>query len=198
MNMLKKRVVVLISGRGSNLQAIVNDTRNKDCPYQVVAVMSNNPHAEGLEFAQNNDITTAILNHKQFANREVFDQALAKLIDSFQPDIIALAGFMRILSNDFVEYFKGRLINIHPSLLPNFAGLHTHQRAIEAGVSEHGATVHFVISEVDAGQIILQAKVRVLKSDTPETLGARVLEEEHRIYPQALRLLAMDKIRVEN
>jgi len=196
--MIKKRVVVLISGRGSNLQAIVNDTRNKDCPYQVVAVMSNNPHAEGLEFAQNNDITTAILNHKQFANREVFDQALAKLIDSFQPDIIALAGFMRILSNDFVEYFKGRLINIHPSLLPNFAGLHTHQRAIEAGVSEHGATVHFVISEVDAGQIILQAKVRVLKSDTPETLGARVLEEEHRIYPQALRLLAENKIRVEN
>jgi len=196
--MIKKRVVILISGRGSNLQAIVNDTRNKDCPYQVVAVMSNNPHAEGLEFAQNNDITTAILNHKQFANREVFDQALAKLIDSFQPDIIALAGFMRILSNDFVEYFKGRLINIHPSLLPNFAGLHTHQRAIEAGVSEHGATVHFVISEVDAGQIILQAKVRVLKSDTPETLGARVLEEEHRIYPQALRLLAENKIRVEN
>ena len=196
--MIKKRVVILISGRGSNLQAIVNDTRNKDCPYQVVAVISNNPHAEGLEFAENNDITTAILNHKQFANREVFDQALAKLIDSFQPDIIALAGFMRILSNDFVEYFKGRLINIHPSLLPNFAGLHTHQRAIEAGVSEHGATVHFVISEVDAGQIILQAKVRVLKSDTPETLGARVLEEEHRIYPQALRLLAMDKIRVEN
>jgi len=196
--MLKKKVVILISGRGSNLQAIVNDTRNKDCPYQVVAVISNNPHAEGLEFAENNDITTAILNHKQFANREVFDQALAKLIDSFQPDIIALAGFMRILSNDFVEYFKGRLINIHPSLLPNFAGLHTHQRAIEAGVSEHGATVHFVISEVDAGQIILQAKVRVLKSDTPETLGARVLEEEHRIYPQALRLLAMDKIRVEN
>jgi len=196
--MLKKKVVILISGRGSNLQAIVNDTRNKDCPYQVVAVISNNPHAEGLEFAENNDITTAILNHKQFANREVFDQALAKLIGSFQPDIIALAGFMRILSNDFVEYFKGRLINIHPSLLPNFAGLHTHQRAIEAGVSEHGATVHFVISEVDAGQIILQAKVRVLKSDTPETLGARVLEEEHRIYPQALRLLAMDKIRVEN
>ncbi len=196
--MIKKRVVVLISGRGSNLQAIVNDTRNKDCPYQVVAVISNNPHAEGLEFAENNDITTAILNHKQFANREVFDQALAKLIDSFQPDIIALAGFMRILSNDFVEYFKGRLINIHPSLLPNFAGLHTHQRAIEAGVSEHGATVHFVISEVDAGQIILQAKVRVLKSDTPETLGARVLEEEHRIYPQALRLLAENKIRVEN
>ena len=196
--MIKKRVVILISGRGSNLQAIVNDTRNKDCPYQVVAVMSNNPHAEGLEFAQNNDITTAILNHKQFANREVFDQALAKLIDSFQPDIIALAGFMRILSNDFVEYFKGRLINIHPSLLPNFAGLHTHQRAIEAGVSEHGATVHFVITEVDAGQIILQAKVPVLKSDTPETLGARVLEEEHRIYPQALRLLAENKIRVEN
>jgi phosphoribosylglycinamide formyltransferase 1 len=196
--MIKKRVAVLISGRGSNLQAIVNDTRNKDCPYQVVAVISNNPLAEGLQFAENNDITTAILNHKQFANREVFDQALAKLIDSFQPDIIALAGFMRILSNDFVEYFKGRLINIHPSLLPNFAGLHTHQRAIEAGVSEHGATVHFVISEVDAGQIILQAKVPVLKSDTPEILGVRVLEEEHRIYPQALRLLAENEIKFEN
>ena len=196
--MLKKRVVILISGRGSNLQAIVNDSRNKNCPYKVVAVISNNPLAEGLEFAANNDIITAILNHKEFSSREAFDQELAKLIDSFQPDIIALAGFMRILTNDFVEYFKGRLINIHPSLLPNFAGLHTHQRAIEAGVSEHGATVHFVITEVDAGQIILQAKVRVLKSDTPETLGARVLEEEHRIYPQALRLLAMDKIRVEN
>jgi phosphoribosylglycinamide formyltransferase 1 len=196
--MLKKKVVVLISGRGSNLQAIVQDTRNKDCPYQVVAVISNNPYAEGLEFAENNDITTAILNHKQFALRETFDQQLAKLIDSFQPDIIALAGFMRILSNDFVEYFKGRLINIHPSLLPNFAGLHTHQRAIEAGVSEHGATVHFVITEVDAGQIILQAKVPVLKSDTPEILGARVLEKEHRIYPQALRLLAENKIRFEN
>jgi phosphoribosylglycinamide formyltransferase 1 len=196
--MLKKKVAILISGRGSNLQAIVQDTRNKDCPYQVVAVISNNPHAEGLEFAENNDIATATLNHKQFASREAFDQALAKLIDSFQPDIIALAGFMRILTHDFVEYFKGRLINIHPSLLPNFAGLHTHQRAIEAGVSEHGATVHFVISEVDAGQIILQAKVSVLKSDTPEILGARVLEEEHRIYPQALRLLARDKIKFEN
>jgi len=196
--MLKKRVVILISGRGSNLQAIVNDSRNKNCPYKVVAVISNNPLAEGLEFAANNDITTATLNHKEFSNREAFDQQLAKLIDSFQPDIIALAGFMRILTNDFVEYFKGRLINIHPSLLPNFAGLHTHQRAIEAGVSEHGATVHFVITEVDAGQIILQAKVPVLKTDTPEILGARVLEEEHRIYPQALCLLTENKIRFEN
>jgi phosphoribosylglycinamide formyltransferase 1 len=196
--MIKKRIVVLISGRGSNLQAIVKDARNEDCPYQVVAVISNNPHAEGLQFAQQHDIATAILNHKEFANRETFDQALIQLIDQFKADVVALAGFMRILTNDFVEYFKGRLVNIHPSLLPNFAGLHTHQRAIEAGVSEHGATVHFVITEVDAGQIILQAKVPVLKSDTPEILAARVLEEEHKIYPQALRLLAENKIRFEN
>lgn len=198
MKMIKKKVVVLISGRGSNLQAIVKDSINENCPYQVIAVISNNPHAEGLQFAQHYHIQTSVLNHKEFSNRETFDQQLAKLIDSFQPDIIALAGFMRILTNDFVEHFKGRLINIHPSLLPNFAGLHTHQRAIEAGVSEHGATVHFVITEVDAGQIILQAKVPVLKTDTPETLAARVLEEEHRIYPQALRLLAENKMQFEN
>lgn len=196
--MIKKKVVVLISGRGSNLQAIVKDSMRKDCPYQVIAVISNNPLAEGLEFAESNNITTAALNHKEFSNRETFDQALAELIDSFQPDIIALAGFMRILTNDFVEYFKGRLVNIHPSLLPNFAGLHTHQRAIEAGVSEHGATVHFVITEVDAGQIILQAKVPVLKTDTPDILAARVLEEEHKLYPQALRLLAENKVKFEN
>jgi len=193
-----KKVVILISGRGSNLQAILQDTKNKDCPYQVVAVISNNPHAEGLEFAQHNGIATSICNHKEFDSREAFDQQLAKCIDSFQPDFIALAGFMRILTKEFVEYFQGRLINIHPSLLPQFAGLHTHQRAIEAGVSEHGATVHFVISKVDAGQIILQTKVPVLKSDTPEILGARVLGEEHRIYPQALRLLSTNQIRFEN
>ena len=196
--MLKKRVVILISGRGSNLQAIVKDAKNEDCPYQVVAVISNNPHAEGLQFAQQHGIATAILNHKEFSNRETFDQALIQLIDQFKADVVALAGFMRILTNDFVEYFKGRLVNIHPSLLPNFAGLHTHQRAIEAGVSEHGATVHFVITEVDAGQIILQAKVPILKSDTTEILAARVLEEEHKIYPQALRLVAENKIRFEN
>lgn len=194
----KKKVVVLISGRGSNLQAIVKDSMHEDCPYQIIAVISNNPQAEGLQFAQQHHLQTAVLNHKEFENREAFDQALAKLIDSFQPDIVALAGFMRILTNNFVEHFKGRLINIHPSLLPNFAGLHTHQRAIEVGVSEHGATVHFVISEVDAGQIILQAKVSVLKTDTPEILAARVLEEEHKLYPQALRLLAENKIKFEN
>lgn len=194
----QKRVVVLISGRGSNLQAIITDSQHEDCPYQVVAVISNNPHAEGLQFAQQHGIATAILNHKDFANRETFDHALIQLIDRFQPDLVALAGFMRILTSDFVEHFKGRLVNIHPSLLPNFAGLHTHQRAIEAGVSEHGATVHFVITEVDAGQIILQAKVPVFKSDTPEILAARVLQEEHKIYPQALRLLAENKVRFEN
>ncbi|MEY3219790.1 MAG: hypothetical protein RIT27_1147 [Pseudomonadota bacterium] len=190
LEMLRKRVVVLISGRGSNLQAIIKDTRNEDCPYQVVAVISNNPLAEGLELAKNNHLTTAILDHKAFESRESFDLALMKLIDQFQPDFVALAGFMRILTNDFVEYFQGRLVNIHPSLLPNFTGLHTHQRALEAGVSEHGATVHFVISELDAGQIILQAKVPILETDTPEILAERVLKEEHKIYPQALRLLA--------
>jgi phosphoribosylglycinamide formyltransferase-1 len=185
----KPKLVILISGRGSNMQSIVNAIQADKLNAEVAAVISNRPDAAGLDFARDAGITSKTLDHKNFASREAFDQRLMDLIDTFDPDYVVLAGFMRILSAAFVQHYTNRLINIHPSLLPKFKGMHTHKRAIEAGESEHGASVHFVTEELDAGPVILQAKVPVLEADTEETLAARVLVEEHKLYPDALRLL---------
>jgi phosphoribosylglycinamide formyltransferase-1 len=173
--------VVLISGRGSNLEALL------DSSLPVAAVISNVPDARGLDMARKRGIVTAIVDHRCHPDRTVFDAALAEEVDRHHPDLVALAGFMRILSNAFVRRYAGRLLNIHPSLLPAFPGLHTHRRALEAGVRVHGCTVHFVTAALDGGPIVIQAAVPVLAEDTEERLAARVLVEEHRIYPQAVR-----------
>ena len=182
-----KRILILISGRGSNLQAIVQRCADEAWPASVVAVLSNRPDAEGLHFASQHGIATAMLDHRQFADRKTFDAELARLIDGFAPDLVVLAGFMRILTDGFVAHYAGRLLNIHPSLLPAFAGLHTHRRAIEAGCKVAGSTVHFVTPALDHGPIVLQATVPVLADDTPACLSARVLAVEHQIYPMAVR-----------
>lgn len=187
--MSKARLVILISGRGSNMQSIIRAIKANELSAEIAAVISNRPDAAGLHTAAAAGITTQCINHRDFDSREAFDTALAGAIDQYQPDFVVLAGFMRILTADFVEHFTGKLINIHPSLLPKFKGLHTHQRAIEAGEQEHGASVHFVTAELDDGPVILQAKVPVLADDTPESLAARVLVEEHKLYPDALKLL---------
>lgn len=183
-------IVVLISGSGSNLQAIID----ADLPITIRAVISNRADAYGLTRAEAAGIPTAVLDHKGFTDRESYDAALRALIDSYNPGLLVLAGFMRILSDGFVRHYEGRMINIHPSLLPKYRGLDTHARAIEAGDGEAGCSVHFVTAELDAGPVIIQARVPVLEHDTPETLAARVLEQEHRIYPEAIRRFAEGKI----
>lgn len=183
----KLAVVILISGRGSNMQAIV---AARDPLVEVRAVISNRADAAGLLFAQQQGIATEVLEHQDFSSREAFDQALIARIDQYAPDLLVLAGFMRILTPEFVEHYAGRLINIHPSLLPKYKGLHTHARVLAAGDAVHGATVHFVTAELDAGPPILQAEVPVFPDDDEEKLAARVLEQEHRIYPQAIHLFA--------
>lgn len=183
------RLVILISGRGSNMRSIVEAAQQGELAVDIAAVISNRPGAAGLEFAQQAGIDTQVIDHKQFASREEFDTAMAQAIDVYQPDYVILAGFMRILTADFVTHYAGQLINIHPSLLPKFKGLHTHERAIEAGESEHGASVHFVTAELDDGPVILQAKVPVLPGDDADTLAARVLEQEHLLYPAAIQKL---------
>jgi len=185
-----KKCVILISGRGSNMQAILR----AKLPLDIAAVLSNDAMAPGLEIARAAGIPTAAVNHRAYADRAAFDEHLAAQIDRHAPDIVVLAGFMRILGQAFVQRYAGRLVNIHPSLLPSFPGLHTHRRALEAGVRLHGCTVHFVTPEVDHGPIIAQAAVPVLPGDDEEVLAARVLEQEHRIYPQALAWLARDEV----
>jgi phosphoribosylglycinamide formyltransferase-1 len=185
-----KRIVILISGRGSNMQAIVR----AKLPLEIAAVFSNDPAAAGLAIARAAGIEAHAVDHRAFANRADFDAALADAIDRHEPDLIALAGFMRILGEAFVRRYAGRIVNIHPSLLPAFPGLATHRRALEAGVRVHGCTVHFVTPALDRGPIIIQAAVPVLPDDDEETLAARVLEQEHRIYPQALAWFARDAI----
>ncbi|MBD3634475.1 MAG: phosphoribosylglycinamide formyltransferase [Methylophaga sp.] len=185
----KARLVILISGRGSNMRSIVEAANQGQLDVDIAAVISNRPDAAGLEYAQQAGIDAQVIDHKLYDSRESFDAAMAEVIDSYQPDFVILAGFMRILTADFVEHFAGRLINIHPSLLPKFKGLHTHQRAIEAGETEHGASVHFVTAELDDGPVILQAKVPVLADDDADTLAARVLEQEHLLYPAAIQKL---------
>ena len=183
------RIVVLISGNGSNLQALIDaEKRNELGGGHIVAVLSNRADAYGLERARQADIPAEHLSHKDFADREAFDAALMNRIDTHHPDLVVMAGFMRILTPGFVQHYAGRLINIHPSLLPKYPGLNTHARAIEGKDAEHGATVHFVTEGVDEGPAILQGRVPVLLSDTPETLQQRVHEIEHKIYPQAVRM----------
>lgn len=172
-------MVILISGRGSNMRALL------EAGLPVAAVISNNPEAAGLTFAQERGIPTHAVDHRTFPDRNTFDSALAKIIDSYQPHLVALAGYMRILSETFVNHYRGKLINIHPSLLPAFPGLNTHAQALQEGVKIHGCTVHFVTPQLDHGPIIIQAAVPVLANDTAATLAARVLAQEHRIYPQA-------------
>lgn len=178
-----KNIVILISGRGSNMQAIVNANIPNA---HIAAVIANVPDAAGLAWAKEKGIATAVLNHKEFKNRAEFDMNLAMLIDGYKPDLVVLAGFMRILSPQFCQHYQGRLMNIHPSLLPSFKGLHTHEEAIKSGCKLAGCTVHFVTPELDSGAIISQAAVPVLNDDTADTLAARVLQCEHKIYPQAV------------
>ena len=191
-----KRIVILISGRGSNMEAIVRACASEGWPAQVSAVLSNRADAQGLGFARAHGIATAVVDHKAFASREAFDAELARTIDTLAPDVIVLAGFMRILTDGFVARYEGRLINVHPSLLPAFTGLHTHRRAIEAGCKLAGATVHFVTPTLDFGPIIAQAVVPVLPGDTPEALDARVLEREHVLYPRAVGWLVRGELRL--
>ncbi len=188
-----KNIVILISGGGSNMAAIVKTAQQEQWEraygVRIAAVVSNKADAKGLVFARDHGIATAVLDHKAFESREAFDAALAQAIDQYQPALVVLAGFMRILTPGFVEHYAGRLINIHPSLLPAFTGLHTHQRAIDAGCKFAGVTVHQVTAELDVGPILDQAVVPVLPDDTAHTLAARVLTQEHIIYPRAVRNL---------
>ncbi len=181
--MAEKTIVILISGRGSNMEAILGAR----LPTRIAAVISNEPEAKGLATARAQGIVTAAVPHREFSDRAASDAALAAAIDAHQPDLVVLAGFMRILTEDFIARYAGRLMNIHPSLLPAFPGLHTHRHALAAGVRIHGCTVHFVTPALDRGPIIVQAAVPVLAGDSEEALAARVLREEHRIYPQAIR-----------
>lgn len=192
-----KNIVILISGRGSNMEAVVRALDAEKWPARIAAVISNKADAKGLEFAQSRGIPTAVVPSKEFASRAEFDAALQETIDHYAPDLVVLAGFMRILTAPFVEHYAGRMLNIHPSLLPLFPGLHTHQQALDAGVAEHGATVHIVTAELDHGPAIAQARVPVLPGDTPEDLAARVLVEEHKLYPYAVRLFVEDRVVVE-
>ena len=193
-----KRIVILISGRGSNMESMMRTAAAQRWSAQIAAVISNKPDAAGLEIARAAGIPTAVVNHRDYAGREPFDAALAAAIDPYQPNLVVLAGFMRILTDTFVNHFAGRLINIHPSLLPSFIGLDTHQRAIDAGVKFHGATVHFVTPELDHGPIIAQAVVPVHPNDDAETLAARVLEQEHQIYPRAVLDLLEGRLVLKN
>ena len=192
-----KRIVILISDRGSNMQAIVSSCAAEGWPARVVAVIANRPDAAGLAFAAAQCITTDVVDHRHFATREAFDAALAAAIDAHQPDLLVLAGFMRILGADLVRRFEGRMLNVHPSLLPAFPGLFTHRRAIEAGCKLAGATVHFVTPALDHGPIIAQAVVPVLPGDTAATLAARVLAREHLLYPLAVGWCVTGLLRIE-
>ncbi len=187
-----KTIVILISGRGSNMQAIVE----ADLPVRIAAVISNQADAGGLSYARSKGIATRVVDHRSHASREAFDAALMQTIDALKPDLVVLAGFMRILTEGFVNHYQGRLINIHPSLLPAFPGLATHAQALKAGVKIHGCTVHFVTPQVDHGPIVAQAAVPVKADDTPASLAARVLAQEHRIYPQAIRWFAEDRLTI--
>lgn len=190
------RVAVLISGNGSNLQALLDDAARPGAPYRVVAVLSNRPSAFGLERAREAGVATAVVEHGAYASREDFDQALADTLDGYRPDLVALAGFMRILTGGFVERYRGRLVNIHPSLLPRYPGLHTHQRAIDAGDAQAGCSVHFVTEQLDGGPVIAQATVSIDAGDDAETLAARVLREEHQLYPLVARWFALGRLQL--
>ncbi|HYD94048.1 MAG TPA: phosphoribosylglycinamide formyltransferase [Noviherbaspirillum sp.] len=193
-----KNIVILISGRGSNMQSIVRAARSEQWPCRIAAVISNRADAQGLEFAAEHGIPTAVVASKAYPSREAFDAALQAEIDKFAPDLVVLAGFMRILTPPFVEHYAGRMLNIHPSLLPSFPGLATHRQALAAGVKVHGATVHFVTAELDHGPIVEQAVVPVLPDDDEHTLADRVLAQEHIIYPKAVRWFVEGRLRIDN
>lgn len=190
----KLRIVALISGGGSNLQAIIDACASGAVHGEVVAVISNRADAFGLQRARRAGIPTEVVDHREYPERDAFDRALAARIDRYQPDLVVLAGFMRILSPGFVRHYAGHMLNIHPSLLPHFQGLHTHQRALEANHEVHGASVHFVTEELDGGPVVLQAEVPVLPGDDASTLAARVLEQEHRIYPTVIQWFAEGRL----
>jgi phosphoribosylglycinamide formyltransferase-1 len=193
--MARKKVAVLISGRGSNLASLIEATRNRNYPAEIALVVSNVPDALGLRIAQAADIPTVVIDHREYHNdRPAFERRLQDTLEMYGIDIVCLAGFMRLLTAGFVKPWQGRMINIHPALLPAFKGLHTHRRALEAGVTEHGATVHFVVPEMDSGPIIAQEAIAVRPGDTEDSLAERVLVVEHRIYPRALGLLAQGRV----
>ena len=190
-------VVVLLSGTGSNLQALIDSCAIKDSPARIRAVISNRADAYGLQRAKDAGIDTRVLDHTAFEGREAFDAALIDVIDTFNPQLVVLAGFMRILSAGFVRHYQGRLLNIHPSLLPKYKGLHTHQRALQAGDSEHGCSVHFVTEELDGGPLVVQAIIAVESDDSPHSLAQRVHAQEHRIYPLAVRWFAEGRLSLD-
>ena len=195
--MSARRTAILISGRGSNMASLIDAARNPDFPAQIALVLSNRPDAPGLATAKAHGIATAAVDHKIYAGREAFEGSLQAMLDTHRIDFICLAGFMRLLTASFVERWRGRMINIHPAILPSYKGLHTHERALADGVKLHGCTVHYVVPEMDSGPIIAQAAVPVLDDDTPETLGARVLAQEHVIYPRALEIAASGRVRID-
>ena len=198
MSQPKMRVVVLLSGSGTNLQALIDAQTRAELGADIVAVISNRPAVKGLERAQEASIDARLLDHKNFDSREAFDAALMHLIDSYHPDLVVLAGFMRILTPSFTTHYLGKMLNIHPSLLPKYQGLHTHQRAIDAGDREHGATVHFVTAELDGGPAAIQAIVPILANDTAESLAKRVQVQEHIIYPMAVNWFAQGRLRYQD
>lgn len=191
----KKRVAVLISGRGSNMNALIDAARAADYPGEIVAVLSNKPDAGGLATAAGYGIPTKAVDHRLYADRAAHERALIEALDAFEPDVVCLAGYMRLLTPLFVSHYAGRMINIHPSLLPLFPGLHTHERALESGMRIHGCTVHFVTDDMDEGPIIAQAAIAVERGDTPDDLATRLLRAEHRLYPHALRLVLEGTVR---
>ncbi len=192
------RVVVLISGSGSNLQALIDGQKSGQLPIEIAAVISNRPGVRGLQRAEDAGIPALVLDHTRHDSREAFDTALRALIDEYRPGLVVLAGFMRILTPEFARHYEGRMLNIHPSLLPKYQGLHTHQRALDAGETEHGVTVHFVTAELDGGPSALQARVPVLPNDDADTLAARVQRQEHIIYPLAVEWFAQGRLRMES
>ncbi len=195
--MTRLRTAILISGRGSNMDALIDAARAPDYPAEIALVVSNRPDAAGLAKAKAAGIATAAVDHKIYAGREEFERSLQAMLEIHRIDFICLAGFLRLFTPWFIGQWRGKILNIHPALLPSYKGLHTHARALADGVKIHGCTVHFVVPEMDEGPIVAQAAVRVLDTDTPETLGARVLAQEHEIYPLALRLVASGAVRVE-
>lgn len=192
-----RRLVILISGRGSNMEAIVRACAAEGWPAEVAAVVSNRPDAAGLAFAADHGVPTAVVDHRAFASRDTFDAVLAEAIDGFSPDLLVLAGFMRILGPAFVRRYEGRMLNIHPSLLPAFPGLHTHRRALDTGCTLAGATVHYVTAELDHGPIVIQAAVPVRPDDTEASLATRVLAAEHVVYPRAVRWAVEGRLRID-
>jgi phosphoribosylglycinamide formyltransferase-1 len=192
-----RSIVILISGRGSNMEAIIRAAQAERWPVSIAAVISNRADSSGLEFAREHGIFTTVVANKDYASREQFDAALRAVIDTFSPDLVVLAGFMRILTASFVEHYAGRMLNIHPSLLPSFPGLATHRQALAAGVRLHGATVHFVTPDLDHGPIVAQAAVPVRSDDTEQSLAERVLQQEHLIYPRAVRWFVEGKLRLD-